>query len=179
MELILCKTLNEATAGSLSYGDLVQLQYDKAGKLVAVTTGFETGNLLRSQIVTNMLSELTALEDETISVPVGSLSALTFLSGLGWEIPVRLLGVTNVDSSFDSSLTSRGINQTLHEIDLVVKADLILLLPGGPRSTTVTSRIPMAETVLLGDVPEAYTYFSQFDTPEDAANAYNDYAAGR
>ena len=175
MELILCKTLEQEQP--LSYDQLTELHYDPNGRLSAVTTACDQGNRLRSVLITEMLRQLTEAEDETISVPVGSLSGLTFLSGLGWEIPVRLLGVSNVDSGFESRLTSIGINQSLHTIELTVRAELILLLPGGPCSTSVSTGIPLSEAVLMGEVPESYTYFSQFDSVEEASDAYNDWAA--
>lgn len=163
----------------IDYSDLVQLRYDESGTLSAVTTRMETGNRLRGALVSRLLEELSALEETTVSVPAGSLTGLTLLSGRGVHIPVEVVGVSDVDSRFDSSLTPAGINQTLHRIDLVVTTDLTLLLPGGPVTHTFTSRVTVAETVLLGQVPENYTYFSQFDTAEEAANAYFDYGAGQ
>lgn len=163
----------------IDYSDLVQLRYDESGTLSAVTTQMETGNRLRGALVSRLLEELSALEETTVSVPAGSLTGLTLLSGRGVHIPVEVVGVSDVDSRFDSSLTPAGINQTLHRIDLVVTTDLTLLLPGGPVTHAFTSRVTVAETVLLGQVPENYTYFSQFDTAEEAANAYFDYGAGQ
>lgn len=163
----------------IDYSDLVQLQYDESGTLSAVTTRMETGNRLRGALVSRLLEELSALEETTVSVPAGSLTGLTLLSGRGFDIPVQVVGVSDVESRFDSSLTPAGINQTLHRIDLVVTTDLTLLLPGGPVTHTFTSRVTVAETVLLGQVPENYTYFSQFDTAEEAADAYFDYGAGQ
>lgn len=163
----------------IDYSDLVQLRYDESGTLSAVTTQMETGNRLRGALVSRLLEELSALEERTVSVPAGSLTGLTLLSGRGVHIPVEVVGVSDVDSRFDSSLTPAGINQTLHRIDLVVTTDLTLLLPGGPVTHAFTSRVTVAETVLLGQVPENYTYFSQFDTAEEAANAYFDYGAGQ
>lgn len=163
----------------IDYSDLVQLQYDESGTLSAVTTQMDTGNQLKGELVSRLLEELTALKEETVSVPVGSLTGFSLLSGRGFSIPVQVIGVSNLQSSFDSSLTPAGINQTLHRIDLVVKTDLILLLPGGPVTHSFPTRVTVAETVLLGQVPENYTYFSQFDTAEEAANAHFDFGAGQ
>ena len=147
--------------------------------LAAVTTNMEAGNLLRSRLVTDLLSGLSAMEEETVAIPAGSLTGLTLLSGHGFSIPVKLLGVTNIRSRLDSTLTAAGINQTLHRIDLVVEADLVLLLPGGPCAHSISTRLPLTETVLLGQVPDNYTYFSQFDSAREAADAYFDYGAGQ
>lgn len=177
--VVVGQVLGEEANGELSYADLVQLHYDENGTLSAVTTQMEAGNLLRGRLISRLLTELTTMEEETVSVPIGSLTRLTLLSGQGFSIPVQVIGVSNIESCFDSSLSSAGINQTLHRIDLVVKTDLVLLLPGGPCTHSITSRITVAETVLLGQVPENYTYFSQFDTARDAADAYFDFGAGQ
>ena len=132
-----------------------------------------------SRLVTDLLSGLSAMEEETVAIPAGSLTGLTLLSGHGFSIPVKLLGVTNIRSRLDSTLTAAGINQTLHRIDLVVEADLVLLLPGGPCAHSISTRLPLTETVLLGQVPDNYTYFSQFDSAREAADAYFDYGAGQ
>lgn len=179
MSLIISQVVNEEMETSISYSDLVKLHYDESGTLAAVTTDLEAGNLLRSQVVTRLLNDLSSMEHETVSVPMGSLTGITLLSGHGFSIPVELLGVTNVRSRLDSTLTATGINQTLHQIDLVVEADLVLLLPGGPCTHSISTRLPLTETVLLGQVPENYTYFSQFDSAREAADAYFDYGAGQ
>lgn len=163
----------------VDYSDLITLHYDESGTLSAVTTRMEAANRLRSAIVSQLLEELGTLTGQRVEVPSGSLTGLTLLSGRGLSIPVEICGVASVESAFDSALTPAGINQTLHQIDLVITTKLALLLPGGPATQTFTSRVTLAETVLLGQVPENYTYFSQFDTAEEAANAYFDYGAGQ
>lgn len=175
ISLTISKVMSEM---DIDYSDLVQLQYDESGSLSAVTTQMEVGNQLNGKLVTRLLEELSEMREETLSVPAGSLTGLTLLSGRGFSIPVTVVGVSNVTSRFDSSLTPAGINQTLHQIDLVVTTELVLLLPGGPVTHSITSRVTVAETVLLGQVPENYTYFSQFDTAEEAASAYFDFGAG-
>ena len=126
MSLIISRALDEADDTLPSYSDLAELHYDENGMLAAVTTNMEAGNLLRSRLVTDLLPGLSAMEEETVAIPAGSLTGLTLLSGHGFSIPVKLLGVTNIRSRLDSTLTAAGINQTLHRIDLVVEAALIL-----------------------------------------------------
>ena len=179
MSLIISRALDEADDTLPSYSDLAELHYDESGMLAAVTTNMEAGNLLRSRLVTDLLPGLSAMEEETVAIPAGSLTGLTLLSGHGFSIPVKLLGVTNIRSRLDSTLTAAGINQTLHRIDLVVEADLVLLLPGGPCTHSISTRLPLTETVLLGQVPDNYPYFSQFDSAREAAAAYFDYGAGQ
>ena len=169
----------EDVSDQLSYSELVELEYDQSGQLVAVTTRTEVANRLLAELNVRLLEALEVLQTETISIPAGSLTGLTILAGHGFEIPVRVRGVSGLDGHWDSSLTAAGINQTVHRIDLVIASDLVLLLPGGPCTHTVSTRVTVAETVLLGEVPEYYTYFSQFDSAAEAADAYADYGAGK
>ena len=39
------------------------------------------------------------------------------------------------------------------------------------------NKITVAESILMGDVPSHYSYFSQFDTAREAADAQRDYSA--
>jgi hypothetical protein len=42
----------------------------------------------------------------------------------------------------------------------------------------VETPVNVAETVIVGSVPSNYTYFSQFDTPEEAAGYFFDFGTG-
>ena len=64
-----------------------------------------------------------------------------------------------------------GINQTRHQILLHVDVYTGILLPGFTASTKVSNEIAVAETVIVGGVPQTYTYFS---TTEDKIEDYAD-----
>ncbi|MCC8183039.1 MAG: sporulation protein YunB [Clostridiales bacterium] len=160
-----------------SFQDLVELHYDDSGTLSAVTTRMEQANLLRETLTVSLLDELETMKNTTVSVPMGTLTGFSLLSGRGWSIPVRVLSVSRVEGTFESALTAAGINQSLHTLNLVLETKVVLLLPGGLATQTVNTRLTLAETVLLGQVPDAYTYFSQFDSISDASDAYFDYGA--
>ena len=52
--------------------------------------------------------------------------------------------------------TSAGINQTLHQIMLDVEVEITLLIPGGKTETRVDAAVCVAETLLMGQVPDTY-----------------------
>ena len=55
-----------------------------------------------------------------------------------------------------NELISAGINQTKHQIKLDVVIDIDVILPWSTVSTRVDSEILVAETVVVGRVPETY-----------------------
>ena len=78
----------------------------------------------------------------------------------------------NISAQFDNEFFDQGINQTLHRVVLTVTAELSLLLPGGVHTYTDETKVVLAETVLMGQVPDSYSSFGQFDSVKDAYDAY-------
>ena len=80
--------------------------------------------------------------------------------------------VGSSSAHFEKAFASAGINQTRHEIRLVVDVYVSVLLPGFSTVTKVTNRCAVAETVIVGSVPDTYTYF---DTREDMSSTAEDF----
>lgn len=161
--------------GTISYSKLIKLQYDDEGNLIGLTTDMAELNTLKANITKGVGEKLSTLNKTKISVPLGSVSGIAMISGLGPSIPVDILSVGRMSSSFESAFQAAGINQTEHQIQLVISVDVVLLLPGGTVTRTCSNRITVAESVLMGDVPSHYSNFSQFDSASDASAAYHDY----
>ena len=89
-------------------------------------------------------------------IPLGSLILPELLSGRGPAIPVRILSIRNSESTFESYFTEAGINQTLHQLTMQVGVDVAILVLGRSESFTVTSQVVVAETIIVGDVPDTF-----------------------
>ena len=87
---------------------------------------------------------------------MGSLLDLDVLWGLGPSLKVHAMAVGTADARFSSSFSEAGVNQTLHRIELELTVPMTLLLPGGPVETESVTRLCVAETVIVGRVPDAY-----------------------
>lgn len=167
--------INEAVneqiaAGNIQYDDLVTLQRDSAGNITALTTNMQTMNLLKSQLLLLLDEKIHEVDDDEIGVPTGNLTGFQLLSGRGPQIPVKIISIANSDAKFDGEFSDAGINQTHHKIMLTVALDLVILLPSGTVTEHVESDVCVAETVLLGRVPESYTYFNSIG--EDTVTKY-------
>lgn len=140
----------------VSYTDLVTIQRDDGGAIQAMTTDMASMNLLRAELIEQVLVALDGVDVDTIRIPLGSLFDSELLWARGPELKVRSMSVGSVSAEFESDFTSSGINQTLHRIYLQVHVPLKLMLPGGGVETAVDSRLCVAETVVVGAVPETY-----------------------
>ena len=113
-------------------------------------------NRLKTDILNIINDEILALDTSDIGIPMGSLFLPELMSGKGPVIPVHILSIRNSDAVFSSNFVQAGINQTLHQLIMVVSVDVAILVLGQTGSFTVTSEVVVAETVIVGDVPNTF-----------------------
>ena len=163
-ELALSQTSNYITAAidsavseqSISYNELISLERSASGDIVALTSNMAYANILRAELLETSLDALKDLETMEFYVPLGTIYDWDLLSGRGPDIGVRVLYTGTASAEFENSFSDAGINQTCHQIVFRVKADVSVLLPGRQEKTTVDTRVCVAETVIVGKVPETY-----------------------
>ena len=146
----------QIASGDIRYDRIVYFEKDLNGGITALKTNMSEVNRLKTDILNIINDEILALDNSDIGIPVGSLILPEFLSGKGPAIPVHILSIRNSDAAFTSHFTQAGINQTLHQLIMEVSIDIAVLVLGSTSSFTVTSEVVVAETVIVGDVPQTY-----------------------
>jgi len=152
---LLERTVSEAL-GQVDYGDLVDIRRDQSGAILSLTTDTAALNRLRTQLASQILEALNSASATTVRIPLGSLlgGELTWARGPG--LTVRAVAAGTVSAQFESEFSSAGVNQTIHRLELALSVPMTVLLPGGGMEETVALRLPVAETVIVGQVPDAY-----------------------
>ena len=164
--------VNETIYGAgVDYDRLVSLETDHEGRVSAVKSNMAEFNRLQSAILAEILERLSEVDTRELSIPVGSLTGSPLLSGRGPAIRVRMQSVGAPSARFENAFSAAGINQTRHQINLAVDVSVAILLPGFTTGTRVSGLFTVAETVIVGTVPENYTYFST-EQIEDTAREY-------
>ena len=143
-------------AGNITYDRIVYFEKDLNGKITALKTNMSEANRLRTEILDLINEEILALDTADIGIPLGSLFLPEFLSGKGPVIPVRVLSIRNSDAKFVSQFSQAGINQTLHRLNMEVTIDVAVLVLGETNSYAVSSQVVVAETIIVGDVPQTF-----------------------
>lgn len=148
--------LDDLSARGIDYSDFVSIHLDETGAITSLNTNMAAMNLLRVNLITKILEELNHVDISTIGVPIGSLIDSELLWAKGPEIKVRAMRIGTVLAEFESEFSAAGINQTMHRIYLDVYVPLTLILPGGSCETHLETRLCVAETIIVGSVPDAY-----------------------
>ena len=171
---IIFEAVNEAIQeGDISYEELISMEKDKDGNITAVHSNMAAFNRLQAQILDIILARIDQVSARELSIPIGTLTGSALLAGRGPRISVRMESVGSSSARFENHFDSAGINQTNHQIVLKVDVSVSILLPGFTTATTVSTAVTVAETVIVGAVPETYTYFST--TPETYEEDLKDY----
>ena len=146
----------QIAAGDIQYDRIVYFEKDLIGRITALKTIMTEVNRLKTDILNIINDEILALDTSDIGIPLGSLFLPELLSGKGPAIPVHILSIRNSDAVFISHFSEAGINQTLHQLTMEVSVDVAVLVLGRTTSFTVNSEVVVAETVIIGEVPETF-----------------------
>ena len=134
----------------------VVLGRDGEGQIESLSADAAAMNQLRLQAVSRVTEALSRETGAAVAIPLGSLLGSSLFWARGPAIPVHALTAGTAHGEFESTFTEAGINQTLHRIELVLTVPVTILLPGGPAGVEVTARVTVAETVIVGRIPETY-----------------------
>lgn len=142
--------------GTIQYDRIVYFEKDLNGRITALKTNMSEVNRLKTDILNIINDEILALDTSDIGIPIGSLFLPELMSGRGPVIPVQIMSIRNSDASFFSNFEEAGINQTIQRLSMQVSVDVTVLVLGKTNSFTVASQVVVAETVIVGQVPETF-----------------------
>lgn len=135
---------------------LVNLTYNTEGKIVGINADIVEMNRLSSEIASAIQDKLTNLDDITIKIPVAKLLGLNIFSGYGPKIKIKLVPYGNTLAEFNTEFVSEGINQTRHTIYIDIASTVNVIIPFNVGAVTSVTRVTVAETVIVGDIPQTY-----------------------
>ncbi|MEE0407243.1 MAG: sporulation protein YunB [Oscillospiraceae bacterium] len=171
---IVVAAVNDAVdSGRIDYEQLVDFDKDAEGHVTALRSNMAAFNRLQASIADDILQRMAEVSSTDLAIPIGTLTGSPLLAGRGPCLRVRMQSVGTATARFDNQFSSAGINQTRHRIILDVDVHVSILLPGLTTYTKVSNEISVAETVIVGGVPETYTYFST--TPDEIENYADEY----
>ena len=150
------------------YEDIITILRDDNGNIKMLQTNIKSVNELTSDIPNNIVSALKSEENSNISIYLGSILGLKILSAQGPKINVRIANVGNVETSLESQFVEQGINQTLHRIYLEIVCEVSILTPYDTISEKITNQVLIAESVIVGNVPDAYYNIQTNDSVGDS-----------
>ena len=157
--------INEAIQNTLensdfTYNDLVEINKNSDNEITSVSCVSSKINSLKTDISKQINKGFENQDKNGFSIAVGTISGINLFSGVGPDITVHFEKEGSVKTDIKSSFSSAGINQTLHRIYIEVSSDIVAIAAAGTYKSNVETKFLLAETVIVGEIPEGYVSIS-------------------
>ena len=157
---ITVKAMNNAVKKALNsnikYTDLINIMPDRNGKISLLQANTIRMNALGSETSSIAQEEIRMMGQEGIYIPLGAIFDSKILAGLGPRIKVTIIPVGSITTDFATEFENAGINQTRHKIYMIMEANVRIVIPLGSETAYIRTRVPVTETIIVGDVPDYY-----------------------
>lgn len=166
-EAVVSRTINKALAEEFAEKgkdyDLITIKKNTDGALNVIQADSIEINLLKTALSARMQQKFTDMEEERYEVPIGSLFGSQVLSQMGPSVELRIIPMTVSSMDFRSEFETQGINQTKYRIYIEHKCRVRVLAPFSGEMFELKGTIPVAEAVILGEVPHSYVQVPEED----------------
>ena len=170
-EAMAVEYMHEAVWGvmkeAVTYEDMMTVRTDGKGRVTMLQANAVRMNELATETALDAQRRLESAEARSIGIPLGAALGVPFLSALGPRVQVRMVPVSAVSAAFSTEFESAGINQTRHKIYLSLHTTVRLVIPSGARQVSLGSQVLIAESIIVGEVPQSYVQVPDMD---DALN---------
>lgn len=160
----------------IQYTDLLHINTTTDGYVTSVEFNTVEIAKIKSGIIFLIQNNINAKDTVTMNIPIGTLTGNQFLNNRGPSIKIQLKISSVVYTKINSKFISAGINQTLHQITLGISSEVYFVMPWYRSSGSFQTEFTLAETVIVGKVPDAYTNVIEYPGSNIAGEIF-DYGA--
>lgn len=147
------EAINEKIAKAVEYKDLIFIRTDNNGRVVLMQANTIKINNLAADTTLEIQKSLSRLEGTSVPIPLGQALNSRLLASYGPKIKVTLVPMGTVRVKVVDDFQQAGINQTRHRLYLNVLSRIRIVIPLVSETVEVVSQIPIAETIIVGEVP--------------------------
>ncbi len=153
--------INDAVYGvmddeNMGYSQFVTLVYNNAGFVTSCEYDYTLVNRIKITCQSKLINELESISSAKLKIPIGNAFGDINAQGKGAKIRVKLQSASVPKIEIISLFETCGINQTKHEIRLRITVDASVYLPPKKSGFSCTQEYVIAQTIIVGDIPEGY-----------------------
>ena len=100
------RAVRECIGDGVDYDRLIETTVDAAGRVTLMQTNAGAMNRLASETALRAEQELNSIENQSVSIPLGSALGVKFLAGMGPYIHPRIIPIGAVSTGFESTFES-------------------------------------------------------------------------
>ena len=141
---------------SISYDTLIDISYNASGEIASFSANQYEINSITREIVKEAQFLMDSIGEDGLPLNIGTFTGIPFLLGRGPMINLKLVPIGSVSGTFASEFNAVGINMTRHALFLYVDIHVSIVMPIKSYDVYTTSQVLLAESIIVGKVPEVY-----------------------
>lgn len=150
------KAIYDKVLANVNYNDLVIVHKDAQQRITMMQANSVRIGRIIAQANLEIKESLAHLEDVTMNIPLGQTTGSRILANYGPDISVKISPYGTVDVKFGDEFQQAGINQVRHILYLNIDTTIKIVIPTVTEQAVVHNSIPIAETIIVGEVPNTY-----------------------
>lgn len=148
--------VREKFTEDIESGNLLDIKTNEAGKVTMVQANSVAMTQLSYDLAGRIQDRIKHMDEEKIMVPVGTIIGSQILSQTGPKVNLKVLPLGTTQISFKTEFEETGINQTKYKVYLLVQSKAKVLVPFSSKNIEIETILLVAETIIVGDVPQTY-----------------------
>ncbi|MGI6412277.1 MAG: sporulation protein YunB [Syntrophomonadaceae bacterium] len=152
--------VNDKIVSDIDYQDLIYLHKDSTGRIVLIQPNTIMLNKIMADTVVEVSESLISIGEDIITIPMGQLFGARMLAGYGPKLKVKVIHTGQIHVDVLDRFEQAGINQTRHLVYFKIDNELKIAVPFFADKVNVSATIPLAETIIVGDVPKTFVNFT-------------------
>jgi sporulation protein YunB len=157
---IATQSINAAIADQVTreahFDKLLDWKSDKNGKTTAFILNPAEQMRLTSGAIDTIQKKLDSIQNESDYIPLGMAIGSPIIASYGPNIPIKFVPMGTVKADILTRYQSAGINMVLVEVYMKIETQVTIIIPFDSEPETVTTELPIAYSLVVGDVPTYY-----------------------
>ena len=166
-EAIVSKTVNKALRRQFEQeveeGSLFEIKNDSNGKMQFVQADSMRINIFMSELSVSLQEDFQKMGGEAYRIPIGALLGSQIFSQMGPCIKIEIIPLSVSSMDYRTEFETKGINQTKYKVYVEMECKVRVLAPFSSGDFKVKNTVPVAEAVILGDVPGSFVQVPEED----------------
>lgn len=144
------RDIEEDKNGFLSFSS------DENGYISAVSANTVYMNEFSARMTERIHENISKTEGEKVRISLGAITGSNLLSQVGPKLDLKIEPIGSAEISFITEFDEGGINQTKYKVYMEVSGKVKPVIPFVKEEYEINTVVPVAETVIVGRVPETY-----------------------
>lgn len=158
--------INEKVSQAIDPQSMINVKVDHQGRVVLIQPNAMEFNKLAADTTIKVQDALKLIRAEKIHIPIGQVFGSQLLASWGPNIVVTIIPIGTVQVNVVDKFEQAGINQTRHLVYLMATTTVRIVIPLVSKAVSVNTQVPIAEYVVVGEVPNTYVQFP-FPVPKE------------